>query len=124
MISGVQDVYYSVTDMKRALTFYTEALQMKFLFKEEGWIALQCGGIQIGLHPIEDGETLFQVPRDAHGVHGQATLTLKTNDVDEDRQRIERYGGRVLGEDEAPWGHVLVFEDPEGNVLKLMNPRN
>ncbi|GEM_PF-2352600 len=32
MISGVQDIYYNVSDMKRSITFYTEALQMKLRF--------------------------------------------------------------------------------------------
>jgi len=24
---------------------------------------------------------------------------------------------------DAPWGHMLVFEDLDGNVLKLMKPK-
>jgi catechol 2,3-dioxygenase-like lactoylglutathione lyase family enzyme len=29
MIIGVQDIYYNVSDMKRSIAFYTQALQMK-----------------------------------------------------------------------------------------------
>jgi catechol 2,3-dioxygenase-like lactoylglutathione lyase family enzyme len=32
MISGVQDVYYNVSDMKRAVAFYTGVLGLKVLF--------------------------------------------------------------------------------------------
>ena len=123
MIKGVQDVYYNVSNMQKSITFYTEALQMKLKFSHEGWTALDCGGWQVGLHPIEPGEEIVKVPRDSHGAHGQATLTLKSDNVPEDRKRIEQYGGRILGEDDAPWGHMLVFEDLDGNVLKLMNPK-
>jgi catechol 2,3-dioxygenase-like lactoylglutathione lyase family enzyme len=123
MIKGVQDIYYNVSDMKRSIAFYTEALQMKLKFEDDGWTSLDCGGVQIGLHPTEPGEEIVRVPRDSHGVHGQATLTLRSDNVSEDRKRIERSGGRILGEDDAPWGHMLVFEDPDGNVLKLMNPK-
>lgn len=123
MITGVQDIYYNVSDMKRSIAFYTEALQMKLRFEDDGWTALECGGVQIGLHPTDPGEEIFKVPRDSHGVHGQATLTLRSNNVPEDRGRIERHGGKILGEADAPWGHMLVFEDPDGNVLKLMNPK-
>lgn len=123
MIRGVQDVYYTVTDMKRSIAFYTEALQMKLRFEDDGWTALDCGGVQVGLHPTDPGEEIHFVPRDSHGAHGQATLTLKSDNVKEDRQRIERHGGKILGETDAPWGHMLVFEDPDGNVLKLMNPK-
>ncbi|WP_413943246.1 VOC family protein [Bdellovibrio sp. HCB-162] len=75
MITGVQDIYYSVTQPKRAIQFYTEGLGMKLIDESEYWIALDC-----------------------HGV-------------------------KILGEDDQPWGHMLVFEDPDGNVLKLMNPK-
>lgn len=124
MIRGVQDIYYSVSDVKRSIRFYSEALQMKLLFEDDGWTAMECGGVQIGLHPLDPGEVLTQVPRDSHGAHGQATLTLKSNHIPEDRERIEKHGGKILGETDAPWGHMLVFEDPDGNVLKLMNPKD
>ena len=51
MINGIQDFYYSVTDAKRAKSFYTEALGMKILFEHDYWIALDCFGVRIGLHP-------------------------------------------------------------------------
>lgn len=124
MIKGVQDVYYNVSDMKKAILFYTEALQMKLRFENEGWTSLDCGGVQIGLHPLDAGEKIVLVSRDSHGVHGQATLTLISDNVLEDRKRIEKHGGKILGEDNAPWGHMLVFEDIDGNVLKLMNPKS
>lgn len=123
MITGVQDIYYSVSDTRRAIRFYTEALQMKLVTDSEWWISLDCGGVQIGLHPLEAGETIEKVGRDSHGAHGQATLTLKSTDVPADRKRIEQMGGKILSEDDAPWGHMLVFEDPDGNVLKLMRPK-
>ncbi len=123
MITGVQDIYYNVTDMKKAITFYTQALQMSLVFEEEGWTSLDCAGTQIGLHPLEKGETLAKIPRDSHGAFGQGTLTLKSDNIAEDKKRIELHGGLILGEDDAPWGHMLVFEDTDGNVLKLMRPK-
>ena len=88
MIVGIQDVYYSVTDTKRAIRFYTEALGMKLLEESEHWIALDCCGTRIGLHP--GAESIPLVPRDSHGAHAGATLTLKSDDVSGDR----KYGGR------------------------------
>lgn len=123
MIKGIQDIYYNVSDMKKSIAFYTEVLQMKLKFENEGWTSLDCGGVQVGLHPTEPGEEIFKVPRDSHGVHGQATLTLKSDNVSKDRAKIEEFGCKILGENDAPWGHMLVFEDPDGNVLKLMNPK-
>jgi catechol 2,3-dioxygenase-like lactoylglutathione lyase family enzyme len=121
MITGIQDVYYSVTDAKRAIQFYTEALGMKLLDESEHWIALNCHGIRIGLHP-EDGE-IAHVPRNSHGAQAGATLTLKSDNIPEDKKRIESFGVKILGEADEAWGHMLVFEDPDGNVLKLMRPK-
>lgn len=121
MITGVQDIYYSVTDTKRAKLFYTEALGMKIAFEHEYWIALDCHGVRIGLHP--EDHPIHLVPRDSHGAHAGATLTLKSDNIPEDRQRLERFGAKILGEADQQWGHMLVFEDPDGNVLKLMNPK-
>jgi len=123
MITGVQDIYYNVSDMKKSILFYTEALQMKLMYSADGWTSLRCGDVQIGLHPLEEGEKIYLLPRDSHGVCAQATLTLKSTDVSEDKKRIELHKGKILGEDDAPWGHMLVFEDPDGNVLKLMKPK-
>jgi len=120
MITGVQDIYYNISDRERAVRFYTEALGMSCLSNEPYWVALDCKGVRIGLHPEDK---VHRVPRDSHGAHGQATLTLRSNDIKEDRARIQSLGGKILSENEQPWGHMLVFEDPDGNVLKLMNPK-
>ena len=52
-----------------------------------------------------------------------ATLTLKSTDIAADRRRLESAGTTILGEMDQPWGHMLIFEDPDGNVLKLMKPK-
>lgn len=121
MITGIQDFYYSVENAERAKKFYMGALGMKLTFEHEHWISLSCGGVQVGLHP--EGEPVPRIPRDSHGAHAGGTLTLKSNNVPEDKKQIEKFGGKVLGEADQPWGHMLVFEDTEGNVLKLMNPK-
>ena len=94
---------------------------MKLIDESEYWIALDCHGVRIGLHPEE--KTIPKIPRDSHGAHAGATLTLKSNNVSEDRKWLESLGAVILGEADQPWGHMLVFEDPDGNVLKLMNPK-
>ena len=75
----------------------------------------------MGLHPEE--RAIPHVPRASHGAHAGATLTLKSNNIAEDRKKIEAFGVKILGEADQPWGHVLVFEDLDGSVLKLMNPK-
>lgn len=122
MIQGIRDIYYNVQDMQRAVRFYTEVLGMRETYGHEHWVSLDCGGAQVGLH-WTGGESVPLIPRDSHGTHSGATLTLRSNDVPADRKKIEAGGGKILGEADQAWGHMLVFEDLDGNVLKLMNPK-
>ena len=121
MIVGVQDIYYSVTDTVKAKRFYMQVLGMKLKFEHEHWIALDCHGLTVGLHP-EDAP-IPHIPRNPHGAQAGGTLTLKSNNISEERKKIEDFGCKILSENDQPWGHMLVFEDPDGNVLKLMHPK-
>ncbi|MCB0419698.1 MAG: VOC family protein [Bdellovibrionales bacterium] len=122
MIKGVQDTYYNVTDMKRAVQFYTECMGMKVVHGDDYWTSLDCGGTSVGLHWTE-GQKIPEIPRDSHGVYAGGTLTLESTDVSADKVLLESAGAKILGEADAPWGHMLVFEDLDGNVLKLMKPK-
>ena len=95
---------------------------MRLVEESEYWIALDCHGVRIGLHPAE--KAIPRVPRDSHGAHAGATLTLKSDNIPEDRKKLEALGAIILGEADQLWGHMLVFEDPDGNVLKLMRPKH
>lgn len=122
MITGVRDFYYSIHKVNEAKRFYIEGLGLKVNFEHEHWISLNCGGVSIGLHP--ENSPVPPISHDAHGSHNGGTLTLQSDNIAEDKARIELFGGKILGENNAPWGHMLVFQDPDGNVLKLMNPKS
>jgi predicted enzyme related to lactoylglutathione lyase len=122
MITGVQDIYYNVVDMDKSVDFYTKSLGMTLKHKDKWWSALDCGGVSIGLHWTE-GASVPAVPKDSHGAHAGATLTLRSNDIAADRKKLEEQGAKILGEANQPWGHMLVFTDLDGNVIKLMNPK-
>lgn len=121
MITKVQDVYYNVQDMNRAVRFYSEVLGLKIIETSEWWSSLELAGMSIGLHG-NDGDPVPHVPRDGHGAHAGATLTLSTNNIGEDAKKLKAVGTKILGELDEPWGKLVVFEDTEGNVLKLMQP--
>jgi predicted enzyme related to lactoylglutathione lyase len=122
MIKGYTDFYYNVTDMKRAEKFYQEALGMKTNFGHEYWISMSVGNLSFGLHSFE-GDTIPTTPRDSHGQNCGGTVTLESDNIAEDRARIEKAGGKILGEADQEWGHMLAFEDLDGNVLKLMKSK-
>lgn len=122
MIKGVHDIYYNVKDMKRAVRFYSEVLNMKIGHESEHWTSMNCEGVMIGLHWSE-GNEVPTFPRDSHGAHCGGTLTLLSDDVSSDRKILEHAGAKILGEMDESWGHMLIFEDLDGNVLKLQNAK-
>jgi len=122
MIGGVQDVYYNVKNMKLSVSFYEAVLGFKKTYGDEHWTSLEKEGFNLGLHGTE-GQPVPDIPKDSHGAHAGATITLKSTDITEDRKVLEANNCNILGEADAAWGHMLIFEDPDGNVLKLMNPK-
>jgi len=121
MILAIQDVYYNVADMDRAVLFYRDVLKLEVVERSDHWSALELGGTRIGLH-WTGGAEVPGVPRDAHGARTGGTLTLRTTSIRSEREHLEAHGVTVLGASDNDWGKVLVFEDPDGNVLKLMEP--
>lgn len=122
MIKGYRDFYYNVTDMNRAIKFYSEALGMSKIYGDDYWTTMTIGNLNLGLHWTE-GNSIPLTPRDSHRQNNGGTLTFQSDNIEEDRKKIEQAGGKILGEANPSWGHMLVFEDLDGNVLKLMNPK-
>lgn len=122
MIKGYKDFYYNVTDMNRAIKFYADAFGMKKTYGNEHWTTMNVGNLNLGLHWTE-GKAVPPTPRNSHGQNNGGTLTFQSDNVAEDRKKIEQAGGKILGESDQVWGHMLTFEDLDGNVLKLMNPK-
>lgn len=119
MLSGVQDVYYNVQNMQRAVAFYRDVLGMRVLDSNEWWTSLEFFGARIGLH-WTGGGPVPAVAHDEHGAHHGATLTLRSTDLDADLAYLQRRGVALLGRSDNPWGRLAAVTDPDGNVLKLM----
>ena len=120
MIKGYKDFYYNLTDMNRAIQFFTEVFEMAKTYGHEHWTTMTLGNLNVGLHWTE-GEAIPPKPRNSHGQNNGGTLTLHSDDIIADRKKIEHAGGKIFGESRQDWGHMLVFEDLDGNVHKLMN---
>jgi catechol 2,3-dioxygenase-like lactoylglutathione lyase family enzyme len=122
MIIGVQDVYYNVQDMARARAFYCDLLGLPLVDQNPHWASLNVGGVRVGLH-WTGGPPVPPTPHDEHGAHAGATLTLKVDNLRDEVERLTRGGVHFLGSlSENPWGSLAVFLDPDGNVIKLMQP--
>ena len=120
-IKGIRSFHYMTSKLEEAKRFYIEALGFELDYEQPGWTALKMDGVQVGLHPTE--RTVYKIPGDAHGSYGGGCLTLSSDNIPEDRKKLERFGAKILGEENKPYGHLLTFEDLDGNVLKLMNSK-
>ena len=121
MLSGVQDVHYNVRDMQRAVAFYRDVLGMRVLDSNDWWTSLEFFGARIGLH-WTGGAVVPPVLHDEHGAKHGATLTLRSTDLDADLGYLQGAGCIVIGRTDNPWGRLASVTDPDGNVLKLMQP--
>ncbi len=122
LVTGVNDVYYNVENMDRAVRFYRDVLGLTVVDTNEWWTSLDVGGVRVGLHGT-GGEKVPHVPRDDHGAHAGATLTLRVSDIRAAVNELRAKNVKLLGEiADEEWGSLVALEDTEGNVLKLMQP--
>ncbi len=123
MIVGVQDLYYNVQDMQRAATFYKGTLGLKLVSESEHWTAFDVGGVRVGLH-WTGGTPVLRVPMSKSGVQPGATLTFRVSNIHAAVDRLQSAGVKFVGKLlEESWGSVAAFEDPDGNILKVMEPK-
>lgn len=121
MITGIRDVHYNVSDMVRAVRFYRDVLGLTLVEQSDHWSSFRVGALIIGLHWSE-GVPVAAVPYDTHDANPGGTLTFATDAIDAALQRLHAHRVTVLGTDDTPWGRLIAFQDPDGNVLKIMAP--
>jgi len=95
-----------VTDMQRAIAFYSTALGAQVKFSTPGWTSLMIAGVRVGLaHP---------------GTPGPTGLHFAVADLAAARAAIERAGGRSDNPVEVAPGVVIAnATDTEGNGFTL-----
>ena len=122
MISGLQDVYVNVASMERAISFYQDVLGLRLVEEGDHWSAFDLGGVRFGLQ-WTGGKDVEAVPVGANGPEAGTVLTMRVRDLFTAVDHLTDLGVRFLGEIESHgWGSVIAFQDPDGNVLKLMQP--
>jgi len=103
-------IYYYVTDMDRAIKFYTEvlALPLKVRF-ENHWAEVDAGPITIGLHPT-----------DSPPKQGGGTISCNVKDLESFVKEIKSKGAKV-GKIQSPErGKFVMVSDPDGNEIHVV----
>lgn len=113
---GVATLY--VSDMDRAVSFYTETLGLSLVQRwGDKWASIDAGdGLTLGLHPMSE-----HAPKP--GTSGSISVGLNvTQPIDEVVATLESRGVRFRGpvQQDAEGGIRLAFlGDPDGNDLYL-----
>ena len=104
-----------VSDMDRAVRFYSETLGLKLAYRfGDHWASVELGkGLTIGLHPAS-----AQMPA---GRKGSMAIGLElSGSIHEAVKTLEAKGVKFNGPiNEGKSGSFAGFEDPDGNVLYL-----
>lgn len=119
MVQGIQDVYINVQDMERGVNFYRDVLGLTVTDSDPHFTGLDVGGVRFGLH-WTGGVPVPPIAHDAHGAFVGATITFKVNDIEKAKQALLDNDIHILGSSDNPWGKIVVFADPDGNVMKFM----
>jgi predicted enzyme related to lactoylglutathione lyase len=109
-------VIHYVYDMKRAIAFYRDALELPIITESPGWSMLSCGDAIVALHMMG--------PDVPEGPLQHAGLCLKVDVLEAAITDICNAGGRQraeIREADAPRVPVRVVEmqDCEGNAFEL-----
>lgn len=115
MIStGIATIF--VSDMDRSVRFYTEVLGLRLAQRfGNHWAQVEAGRLTIGLHP--------QSPQNRAGRDGSITIGFAVSaDIENVVSALQQKGVRFRGPIDADpnAGKFAYFEDPDGNVMYLM----
>jgi predicted enzyme related to lactoylglutathione lyase len=115
MVHGVSVVWLPVTDMQRAVDFYSNTLGLTVSQQESEWSELEANGLKVGLNGRDE---------ESPGGDGGAVLAFQTEGSLEDAvAELEGAGVKLDGGiSEHPWGRIAAFRDPDGNALQFYEP--
>jgi predicted enzyme related to lactoylglutathione lyase len=121
MITGVKNVSVYVTDVDRAITFYTQALGF-----EKRSDARQGPIRWVELAPSK-GETVIALASEGYPVWspdkvgGFSGMTLAADDADQTYASLRAAGVRFEQEPETTaWGTQAIIADPDGNTFVVV----
>ena len=112
--SGNITIY--VSDMDRAVRFYTETLGLRLAYRfGNQWAAVEVGkGLTVGLHPAS-----AEMPAGRKGSMAIG-LELGSATIEDAISRLESKGVRFHGPvNEGKAGKFVSFEDPDGNMIYI-----
>jgi catechol 2,3-dioxygenase-like lactoylglutathione lyase family enzyme len=116
MFQGVDDVFFNVNDMEKAVAFYRDKLGLPVKYESADWVELDGGNVTIALRRYGSGPE----GRPELGVGAGATLVFEVDDIEAAKAELQDQGVKFIG-GVFEYGPVKLaaFEDLNGNVLQI-----
>jgi catechol 2,3-dioxygenase-like lactoylglutathione lyase family enzyme len=106
-------VFYWVSDLDRAVSFYSDVLGLSIARRDgNNWAEFDAGGRRFALHSAAPGQTVAP---------GGAAAVFTVGDLDEAKAALAPRG--VLPDHEgdvSSYARFASFRDPDGNVFQLI----
>ena len=113
MIDKIAYIWYPTTNMDRAVIFYQDLLGFKLLFKGEEWSEFDIAGQRLALcrvDTIRSGQT-------------SPGVSFMAKPIEQAIETLSRKGVSFVEELKVyPYGKLVRFQDPDGNILGLYEP--
>ncbi|MDR5867507.1 VOC family protein [Halomonas koreensis] len=125
MLSGLDHLVITVTDISRAVDFYTRVLGLDVRYRDRERVDLMLGDMALRLHWTATDIT----PRAATPTPGSQDLCLRSRlPLDEVQRHLEALSvevelGPVIRQGATGELDSLYLRDPDGNLLEISRPR-
>jgi catechol 2,3-dioxygenase-like lactoylglutathione lyase family enzyme len=116
MFKKVDDVFFNVDDMDKAVAFYRDSLGLPVKYESADWAELDAGNVTIALRRYGSGPE----GRPELGAGEGATLVFQVQDIKAAKAELESKDVKFIG-GIFEYGSVKLaaFEDLNGNVLQI-----
>jgi catechol 2,3-dioxygenase-like lactoylglutathione lyase family enzyme len=116
MFKKVDDVFFNVDDVAKAVAFYRDTLGLSVTYESADWVELDAGNVTIALRRYGSGPE----GRPELGVGEGATIVFEVDDIEVAKMELESQGVKFIGS-VFEYGTVKLaaFEDLNGNVLQV-----
>jgi predicted enzyme related to lactoylglutathione lyase len=116
IVTGLDLVFYWVSDMDRAVAFYRDMLGLPLTRRDgENWAEFDSGGRRFALHGVGEGQSVTP---------GGATAVFSVDDLDQSKQRLSVQGVSFDQEgDVQGYARFASCRDPDGNTVQLIEYR-
>lgn len=111
-----------VSDLKRAVAFYRDALGLPLRFESPHWTEFATDGATLALHDAGGASPQFTAPHEARA--GLCRPGFQVTDLDAFHQRLMGHAVRCVQEPKEVFGaRVAQHADPDGLVFSVGEER-